>query len=60
MTIRPAVVLGRYQRRDFILDLFQKDLISAADYKKLVVFLKENYTQKGIGKEDYYIRNDKL
>ncbi len=60
MRVRPAVVVCHYQRRDFLLELFQKGLISAFDYRKLGVFLKENYTQQRIGKEDYYVRNDKL
>lgn len=60
MALRPAVVLCRYLKRDFILDLYQKDLISASDYKKLVVFFKDHYTQKRIGQQEYYIRNDRL
>jgi hypothetical protein len=58
--LRPAVVVCRYYKRDFILDLFQKSLISAEDYKKLTLFLKENYTRKKLGEESYYIRNDRL
>lgn len=60
MTKRPAVVICRYNKRDFILELFQKKLIQAEDYKKLVSLFKENYTVKQIGEDSYYIRNDKL
>jgi hypothetical protein len=58
MTLRPAVVLSRYQNNDFILELFQKGLISAREYKELVVFFRERYAQKEIGRERYYIRKD--
>ena len=57
---RPAVIQCRYKNRDFILELYQRKLISAAQYKGLIAFLTENYTQKDIGKQVYYIRNDKL
>ncbi|HOW35062.1 MAG TPA: hypothetical protein PL155_01420 [Candidatus Omnitrophota bacterium] len=60
MASRPAVVVCSFRKKDFVLDLFQKKLISAADYKELVLFFKENYTRKRIGQEKYYIRNDKL
>jgi hypothetical protein len=60
MTKRPAVVICRYRDEDFILELFQKELIQAADYKKLVSFFRDNYKQKVIGNNSYYIRNDKL
>jgi hypothetical protein len=57
---RPAVIQCRYKKRDFILELYQRKLISAAQYKELVAFLTANYTQKDIGKQVYYIRNDRL
>lgn len=57
---RPAVITYLYQERDFILDLFEKGLIDAAGYKKLISFLEQNYTQKQVGKGSFYIRNDKL
>jgi hypothetical protein len=59
-SLRPAVVLCRYLGKDFLLELFQKDLIKAADYKKLVTLFRDNYTQKLIGNDSYYIRNDRL
>jgi len=40
--------------------LFQTGLISADDYKQLIPFLKNSYTQEYIGRDMYYIRNDKL
>ncbi|MFA5100994.1 MAG: hypothetical protein WC547_08950, partial [Candidatus Omnitrophota bacterium] len=52
---RPAMVLCRYQRKDFMLALFDKGLISADDYKRLIAFFKENYTRKRIGRDSYYI-----
>jgi hypothetical protein len=57
---RPAVVMCRYEKRDMILELFQKQLISAADYKELVAFFRDWYTQKPIGVDSYYVRKDKL
>ncbi|GEM_PF-910475 len=60
ITTRPAVVTCRYRNQDFLLDLFQKELITAADYKQLAEFFKENYAPRYIGKQKYYIRNDKL
>ncbi len=59
-TLRPALIPYRFLKRDFILDLAQKGLISAGDYKRIVPFLDENYTRERIGVEDYYVRNDKL
>jgi hypothetical protein len=56
----PAVVTCRYGKRDFILELYQKKLISASDYKDLVAFLKESYTETTIAGCSYYIRNDRL
>jgi len=56
----PAVIQCRYNKRDFILELYQKKLISASQYKELIAFLIANYTQKEVGKQVYYIRNDKL
>lgn len=60
MEASPAVVSCRYNKRDFILDLYQKKLISAADYKKLISYLTSHYKQKQINDQVYYIRNDKL
>ncbi len=57
---RPAVIIRNFLEKDFILELFQKRLISAVDYKRLISFVQENYIQKLIGKERYYIRRDKL
>jgi len=57
---RPAVILCRYHKKDFLLELFQKELISATEYKQLVSYIKANYTQRFIDKESYYMRNDKL
>jgi hypothetical protein len=56
---RPAVVTARRGTRDFILDMYQKRLISAADYKQLIAFLLKNYTTRKIGLDYYYVRNDK-
>ncbi len=60
MSLRPPVIPHRYFKQDFIIDLFQKRLISAADYKKIIPFLKENYTVQQIGADSYYLRNDKI
>jgi hypothetical protein len=57
---RPAVVMYKFYKRDFLLELFQKKLITALDYKKLVSLFKENYTVRQIGRRQYYIRNDRL
>jgi hypothetical protein len=57
---RPGVIQCRYQKRDFILELYQRKLLSAAEYKGLISFLTAHYTQKDIGGQVYYIRNDKL
>ncbi len=56
----PAVIQCRYNKRDFILELYQRKLISAPQYKELIAFLTANYTQKDIGGQVYYIRNDEL
>jgi hypothetical protein len=56
----PVVISSNYHNMDFMLELYQRKLISSADYKKLILFLKENYTQKEIGEESYYIRNDRI
>jgi hypothetical protein len=58
--LRPAVVLCSLERKNFLLELFQKELISKGDYKKLASFFEANYTIKRIGKNRYYIRNDLL
>jgi hypothetical protein len=55
---RPAVALHKHNDRFFILDLYQKRLISADEYKNLVLFLNENYTVRKFGEDSYYIRND--
>jgi hypothetical protein len=57
---RPAVVACTLNKKDFLLELFQKGLISKEDYKNLATFLEANYTVKRIGKNRYYVRNDKL
>ena len=57
---RPAVIQCRYKKRDFILELYQRKLVTASQYKELVAFLAANYTQKDIGELVYYVRNDKL
>jgi hypothetical protein len=56
----PAVVMYRIYGRNFMLELFQKKLITADDYKRLTSILKDNYTVKYITGKQYYIRNDKL
>jgi hypothetical protein len=58
--LRPAVVMCSLNRRDFLVEIFQKSLISKDDYENLASFLEENYTAKGIGENRYYIRNDLL
>jgi hypothetical protein len=60
MEVRPAVVMCRFKKRDFILELYQKKLITALEYKELIAFLIANYTQQTIGEEVYYVRNDRL
>ncbi|MFH0838868.1 MAG: hypothetical protein V1893_01620 [Candidatus Omnitrophota bacterium] len=60
MRIKPAVVLFHLNGRDFLLDLFQKRLISKTDYNNMIIFFKSGYTLKDIEGNKYFIRNDKL
>ncbi len=63
INLRPAVVLYKLKNSFFILQLYQKTLISKDDYGELASFMKENYTVKKLGEDDkhsYYIRNDKI
>jgi len=58
--LRPAVVLSVLDKREFLLELYQKMLISKQEYNDLNDFLQTGYTFKAIGKNGYYIRNDKI
>lgn len=57
---KPAVVLSIFNGRDFLRELFHKSLISQNDVYSLRDFFREGYTMKIIGKNAYFIRNDKL
>jgi hypothetical protein len=57
MHVRPAVVMCRLGKRDFILELYQRKLITSGEYKELIAFLTANYRQEQIGDEVYYIRS---
>ena len=59
LAARPAVVTARRGTQDFILELYQRKLMPAGDYKQLVAFLVKNYTIRKIGQDYYYVRNDK-
>ncbi len=58
--LRPSVVQRTHKKRDFVLEMYQRKLITSADYKELIAFLLANYTPKRIGKDFYYLRKDKL
>jgi hypothetical protein len=60
INLRPPVVMHTFKKKFFILDLFQKGVISAEDYKRLVHLFKNDYALVQIGRESYYIRKDKL
>jgi len=56
----PAVVMCRIYSKDFLLELFQKQMITAGEYGKLVSLFKDKYTIKLIAGKRYYVRNDRL
>jgi hypothetical protein len=60
MDSSPAVVICRYNKKDFVLELYQRKLITSTEYKTLIGFLTTHYKQKQISDQVYYIRNDKL
>ncbi len=57
---KPAVITYKFKNKLFFLDLFQKGLISKKDYKDLLVLLEKYYKLQPIGRDQYYVRNDKL
>ena len=60
INLRPAVVVCRFKKRYFLLDLFLKEIISKEDFENLNSLFKKNYTLEVIGYGVYYIRKDKL
>ncbi|MFA5100995.1 MAG: hypothetical protein WC547_08955 [Candidatus Omnitrophota bacterium] len=56
ISIRPAVVMCRFGKKDFILELYQRKIITSSEYKELIAFLTANYRQKQIGDNVYYLK----
>jgi hypothetical protein len=56
MVLQPHVVQCRQGKRDFILELFQRKVITSAEYKELMAFLTAHYRQQQIGKNVYYLK----
>jgi hypothetical protein len=57
---RPAVIVYRIDGRLTVVDLLLNGWVSKDDYNKLLRFFEQEYTVEKIGKEKFYIRNDKL
>ncbi|MDD5254550.1 MAG: hypothetical protein PHR11_00670 [Candidatus Omnitrophica bacterium] len=60
LAARPAVVQFSHTGRNFLLELFQKRLITGNDFKRIMTLLQKDYTLKWIGTNRYYVRKDKL
>jgi hypothetical protein len=57
---KPAIVLGISDDKDFLRELLHNRLISRNDFNTLSIFFQTGYTIKIIGRNAYFIRNDKL
>ncbi|MDD2702638.1 MAG: hypothetical protein PHC33_01350 [Candidatus Omnitrophica bacterium] len=57
---RPAVIVYRIDGRLTVVDWLLNGWVSKEDYNKLLRFFEREYTVVKIGKEKFYIRNDKL
>jgi hypothetical protein len=56
----PAVISMTWSKRDFLLELVQRGLLTREDYSLLRRFLARDYGIRRIGEETYYVRKDKL
>ncbi len=60
VSLRPAVVMFSFDKKNFLSELFLRRLISKDGYKKLRLFLDEHYTIRYLGEYGYYVRKDRL